>query len=195
MIKEMNNVLNKPFNHRKIRSVLAKFRYPIAGILFILFIIYVHDIPTSLLLSGFSVSIFGELIQIWSFGSLKKNQILADRGPYRIVRNPMYIGRFFVLFGIMLLTRNIYILLFYLFLYYLYAINRVKREEAALKVRFGETWERYCLEVNRFLPTLKRTSPGKIWYFDPGLFYKNNGHLNLILVLFVYLSFYIFISI
>lgn len=195
MLKELNNIINRPFNDRRLRSILAWSRYPIVGLLLILFIIYIHDIKPSLLLSCFLVSIFGELIQVWSFGSLEKNEILVDRGPYRIVRNPMYIGRFLVLLGFMLLTRNIYILSIYLVLFYLYAINRVKREEDNLRGYFGEAYERYCKKVNRFLPTLRRTRPGKIWYFNKGLFFKNNGHLNLLAVLFIYLSFFFFISI
>jgi hypothetical protein len=195
MIREMDTAMNRPFNNRRIRSLLTRFRYPIAGLLFILFMVYIHNIEIPLLLSGFFVSIFGELIQAWSFGSLKKNKVLVDRGPYRIVRNPMYIGRFFVLFGFMVLTKNIYILSMYLMVFCLYAANRVKREEKALREYFGEAYEHYCKEVNRFLPALKRTGKGNIGYFNRDLFIKNHGHLNLILVLFIYLSIYFFVSI
>ena len=37
------------------------------------------------------------------FASLTKNSDLAIRGPYAMVRNPMYLGRFFILFGFLML--------------------------------------------------------------------------------------------
>ena len=48
-------------------------------------------------LAAFLVSMFGELIQLWAFASLIKNKELAVRGPYVVTRNPMYLGRFFVI--------------------------------------------------------------------------------------------------
>ncbi len=195
MIKEMGTVINRPFNDKRMRFILARFRYPIAGLLFILFILYIHNIKFSFLLSGFLVSIFGELIQVWSFGSLEKNKILVDRGPYRIVRNPMYIGRYFVLLGIVLLTANPFVFILYTIFFSFYAFNRVKREEKVLREHFGEAYKHYCKEVNRFLPSLRRPGAGNFRYFNPDLFIKNNGHLNLILVLFIYFSIYFFVLI
>lgn len=195
MIKEMDTIINRPFNNRRIRSLLARFRYPMAGLLFILFIIYIQNMNTTLFLSGFLVSVFGELIQAWSFGSLEKNRVLVDRGPYSLVRNPMYIGRFFVLLGFMLLTKNTYVLSIYFILFFLYAANRVKREENTLRESFGKAYERYCREVNRFLPSLRRPGGDNIRYFNRHLFIKNNGHLNLMLIVIIYLSIYFFVSI
>jgi len=59
------------------------------------------------------VSVLGEAIQLWSFASLVKNEQLTARGPYVLVRNPMYLGRFFLILGIALLFGNVYITLAY----------------------------------------------------------------------------------
>ena len=46
---------------------------------------------------------FGQLIQTWCFASLVKNWQLTERGPYLMCRNPMYIGRYFLILGFVLL--------------------------------------------------------------------------------------------
>lgn len=189
MVRDAVQSINTVFNNKKLRSILEKFRVPIAVLLFAFMI---PQLKHPLLLRAFVVSMIGEFIQIWSFGSLKKNKILAFRGPYRLVRNPMYIGRFLVLLGIVLLFENIWLLLLYMVFYIFYVINRVEREERTLRRYFGRAYERYCLLVHRFLPTLKGQHRRDIWYFNWDLFFENNGHLNLMALICCYACFYFF---
>ena len=187
----MDNLLSTLANNKRIRLTLEKSRYLIGGLLFLFIALHIRD---SLFIPGFIVSLFGELIQVWSYGSLDKNKVLADRGPYCFVRNPVYLGRYFVLLGVVLLIGNVFLLLLYSVIYIIYMINRVKREEYALKSFFGSIYLSYCKNVNRFLPAFGRNRTGSIWYFNPGLFIKNHCHLNLILFFYCYICFYFFIS-
>jgi protein-S-isoprenylcysteine O-methyltransferase Ste14 len=73
-------------------------------------------------------------------------------GPYRFVRNPMYIGGFVVLFGFGLYEQSPAILLFtlpWLLLAHLFVIIY---EEPHLRATFGSAYEEYCHSVWRWLP-------------------------------------------
>ena len=177
------------FNNKAIRSVLSKLRYLV---FLVVFIIFVPHIKPSWFWPGFIVTIFGEVIQVWCFASLEKNRVLADKGLYMLTRNPMYLGRFFVLLGFLLLTGNIWIILVFAVLYYFYMVNRVKREEKKLRVVFGEEYEGYCRDVNRFIPSFKGIDWRSLWVFKWDVLVENNGHWNFVAVLFCYVIFYFF---
>ena len=178
------------FNNEILRSFLSKFRYPIFIIAF--FILLIPQIRPSLLLPGFLMSLFGELIQILSFASLDKNKTLALKGLYLLTRNPMYIGRFFLILGGLILIGNIWVITGFIIIFYFYAVNRVKREERRLGLLFGEQYEDYCREVNRFMPSLKLSNLRTLWSFKWGLLLQNNGHKNLMAVLSGYLVLYLY---
>lgn len=178
------------FNNEKILFIVENFRY----LIFIdIFIFLLHIIKPSFLLSGFLLSLFGEFIQIWSFASLEKNTTLAFRGPYSLTRNPMYIGRFFLLFGIVLLVGEIWIIIVFVMIYYFYVTNRVRREEKRLLEIFQEDYQSYCSTVKRFVPSFKHANLKSLIYFNRNLFLRNNGHWNLLGFLFLYFFFYVFI--
>ena len=177
------------FNNEMLRSFLSRFRYPIFIAFFILLI---PQIRPSLLLPGFIMSLFGELIQLLSFASLDKNKSLAVKGPYLLTRNPMYIGRLFLILGGVILVGNIWVILGFIIFYYFYVINRVKREERRLGLLFGEQYEHYCREVNRFMPSLKLSNRRTLWFFKWDLLLQNNGHKSLIAVLSGYLILYLY---
>jgi protein-S-isoprenylcysteine O-methyltransferase Ste14 len=186
------NKINSLFNHKKTRFYLLRFRYPICLVLIILILPMIHP---SLLLPGFFISLFGELIQLWSFASLDKNANIAARGPYCLLRNPMYIGRFFLILGGILLLDSLLIIIIFTILYYFYMVNRVKREEAKLLVIFGEEYRAYCSRVKRFLPTINNVSLDSLLYFRWKLLFQNHGHWNFIGMLSLYLLYYLFIFI
>lgn len=189
MVRQAMEPINALFNSKTTRKILLRIRIP----LFLVALVFlVPNIKPHLFLSGFLVTLFGSLFQSWCFGALDKNKSLAIQGPYALVRNPMYLGRFFLLFGCLLLLGNIWILLVFTFLYYFYMANRVKREEEHLKGIFGEEYQGYCRDVNRFVPTLKGKYLKKIWFFEWNLFFQNHGHWNFLAVLASYGVFWLF---
>ena len=80
---------------------------------------------------------------------------LVVRGSYRFVRNPMYAGYFLILFGEILLFRSSTLLLYLLTLFLFLHAFVVFIEEPMLKPKFGESYERYCKSVPRWIPRLK----------------------------------------
>jgi protein-S-isoprenylcysteine O-methyltransferase Ste14 len=155
-------------------------------------VLFIPQIKAPWFLLGFIISLFGELIQLWCFASLDKNKTLAVKGPYILMRNPMYIGRFFLILGVLLLAANIWVMLVFVLVYYFYMVNRVRREEAKLQVVFGEAYEGYCRDVNRFLPSFKGVDWKALLFFKWNLLLENNGHWNLLALLVCYIVFYFF---
>jgi protein-S-isoprenylcysteine O-methyltransferase Ste14 len=137
---------------------------------------------------AFAVSMAGEFIQLWSFASLDKNASLAFRGPYSLVRNPMYLGRYFIVLGLLILLDQgrLYVITGYTLVYWFYMANRVKREEALLKGVFGQSYVDYCAQVRPFLPRLTPCSNGTLAYWEWKLFRRNHGPANLAGTLAVY---------
>jgi protein-S-isoprenylcysteine O-methyltransferase Ste14 len=105
---------------------------------------------------GVAVALGGELIQLWASAHLRKNLQLVKSGPYAWLRNPMYLGRFFVGLGLAMLTWRWFIVLPYIVGFWVYAQARVLGEEARLRELFGEEYAEFCGEVNRWLPTPPR---------------------------------------
>ncbi len=73
-------------------------------------------------------------------------------GPYKWVRNPMYIGAFFLLAGFGLWNRSASILLLAGLGMLLAHTGVVLLEEPDLERRFGDSYRQYKQRVNRWLP-------------------------------------------
>jgi protein-S-isoprenylcysteine O-methyltransferase Ste14 len=75
-------------------------------------------------------------------------------GPYRYVRNPMYLGGWLLLLGLGLYQHSISIVLFSFVWIAGVHLLLVKREEPGLRRRFGKSFEDYCSAVPRWFPRL-----------------------------------------
>src|SRR5882757_232942 len=75
-------------------------------------------------------------------------------GPYRFVRNPMYIGGFLVLCGFGFYERSPAILFFALLWLLLAHLFVIFYEEPHLRATFGTSYDNYCRSVRRWLPRL-----------------------------------------
>lgn len=101
---------------------------------------------------GFWIALLGEAIRTWSSGVIVKNKALATEGPYSLVRNPLYVGNFFIGLGVAVMNGNL--MLVALFLAGFIPVYRalVAKEEKYLLEVYGETFEAYCRDVPRFVP-------------------------------------------
>jgi len=79
---------------------------------------------------------------------------LVVRGPYRFVRNPMYIGAGLALAGAALYYGSLPIFGYTLVLFLVTHLFVVWYEEPTLKKTFGEAYEEYCRRVSRWWPSL-----------------------------------------
>ena len=116
---------------------------------------------------AFAFMAAGEVIQLWATANLHKNKTLAETGPYVLMRNPMYVGRFILGIGLVLLLDYRWILLGpYVILFCLYVQARVLREEVRLVEALGQPYLDYCSRVPRWLPRLKPSGKIISWSWD-----------------------------
>jgi protein-S-isoprenylcysteine O-methyltransferase Ste14 len=77
---------------------------------------------------------------------------LVIRGPYRFVRNPMYIGAVLTLLGAALFYESLSILIYAGVFFLATHLFVVFYEEPTLRRTFGEEYEAYFRRVRRWIP-------------------------------------------
>jgi protein-S-isoprenylcysteine O-methyltransferase Ste14 len=81
---------------------------------------------------------------------------LVIRGPYRFVRNPMYIGAGMTLAGAALYYESLSILIYAGVFFLITHLFVVLYEEPTLRRTFGDEYEAYCDRVKRWRPKTKK---------------------------------------
>jgi protein-S-isoprenylcysteine O-methyltransferase Ste14 len=79
---------------------------------------------------------------------------LVVRGPYRIVRNPMYIGAVLTLMGAVLVYESIALLVYAMFFLVITHVFVIAYEEPTLRRTFGDDYDAYCAHVGRWWPKM-----------------------------------------
>jgi protein-S-isoprenylcysteine O-methyltransferase Ste14 len=77
-------------------------------------------------------------------------------GPYKYVRNPMYVGGLMLLIGFGLYERSVSILFLTLLLFLLVHMFVLFYEEPTLTRKFGSSYQKYRKVVPRWIPRLMR---------------------------------------
>ena len=81
-------------------------------------------------------------------------QKLVVAGPYRLVRNPMYIGAGLALAGAALFYESVALFAYAVVFTFITHLFVMIYEEPTLRATFGASYERYCQQVNRWTPRL-----------------------------------------
>lgn len=151
---------------KKISVSLGKILFRIRGYtpipFYIICLIY-SRIELEIFLTGFLLIGLGEFLRIFSVGYIgissrnTKNAGVDDliiSGPYRFVRNPIYLGNILIYLGFTVLS-NVFFPLFSMitFVFFMFAYYFIVRyEESMLRIQFEQNYERYLLLVPRFFP-------------------------------------------
>lgn len=179
----MANTVSQLFDNVALRRTLFKGRFLLTLLLLVPLAYYM--VPRWWWL-GLAVSMFGQFIQVWCFASLVKNRELTVRGPYLMCRNPMYVGRYFMMLGFVLLLWNPWIVLGFTLIYWLYMTHRVKREERRLRGWLGDPYIEYCKTVHPYIPSFRPIFNRRLYFFDMKMFNENNAHWNILGTLVVF---------
>jgi protein-S-isoprenylcysteine O-methyltransferase Ste14 len=86
---------------------------------------------------------------------------LVARGPYRFLRNPMYLGADAALLGAALVYRSLALAAYaagFLLVVHLFVLWY---EEPTLRAAFGEDYDAYCRDVHRWFPRWRPTPPAR----------------------------------
>jgi protein-S-isoprenylcysteine O-methyltransferase Ste14 len=115
---------------------------------------------------GGGICVAGLALHAWSNVSLARGERrgpaaseLVTDGPFRYVRNPMYLAGITLLLGVGLLypTWRAKDLVLPLLLLGYFQVIVVRIEEPALRRHFGTTYEEYCKRVPRWIPSPSRS--------------------------------------
>lgn len=87
-----------------------------------------------------------------TLSSLDPPRQLVVRGLYQYVRNPMYVGVVTVLLGQAWLFESVAMLCYAITWFVVFNLFVIFYEEPALRRQFGESYDRYCREVRRWVP-------------------------------------------
>jgi protein-S-isoprenylcysteine O-methyltransferase Ste14 len=112
---------------------------------------------------GMALVVVGGMLAIWcviAFGTIGKGtpapfdppRRLVIRGPYRFVRNPMYVGAGLALGGASLFYTSLPLLGFLIFFWIVTHAFVYFYEEPTLTRTFGSDYEQYRRDVRRWLP-------------------------------------------
>ena len=158
---------------KSIAAVLIRRRILISAVLFGLLIAQdvaygpkPHDLANYrdpwAMLGGLMV-VGGLALRSWSAGILRKNAELTMSGPYGLIRNPLYLGSFLMMFGFCALLANWMNFLFILGpVLIIYAV-KVRQEEKLLAATFPDQWSEYVRTTPRFFPRPKRVDLSAEW--------------------------------
>jgi protein-S-isoprenylcysteine O-methyltransferase Ste14 len=116
---------------------------------------------------GMAIAGFGAAIALWcifTFAVIGKGtpapfdppRRLVIRGPYRFVRNPMYIGAGLALAGAALFYGSVPLFVYCGVFFVMTGIFVQLYEEPTLRRTFGKEYEAYCGHVQRWWPGLRK---------------------------------------
>ncbi len=106
---------------------------------------------------GVGICALGQWLRMWAWGSNATvgKWGVRDRGPYQLMRHPLYAGNFLIVVGLVVIFHNpwAYPLLLLPFAYLYHTITNM--EEQRLRRRFSDDYHEYRKdEAPRFLPAL-----------------------------------------
>ena len=83
---------------------------------------------------------------------------LVTTGPYRLIRNPLYLGGSLIYLGMLIMIPSLFLAILGLIGLPIIYIG-IAREEKGLERRFGEDYRRYKQGVPGWVPRIKRSTP------------------------------------
>ncbi len=95
------------------------------------------------LLAGAPVAALGQALRLWAAGHLNKSNEVTSSGPYRWFAHPLYVGSSVMGLGLAVASADVAVAL--LIAVYLSSTiaAAIAREEAFLRARFGDGYDRY----------------------------------------------------
>lgn len=122
------------------------------------------------------IGILGRLYATLYIGGMKNagqdgNSFICD-GIYKVCRNPLYFFSFIGLLGLLFIKGEISLIIIGGILFLLIYRFTILGEEAYLRGRFGESYEKFLKEVPRFFPNFSNFSYEERVEFRPFFLHK-----------------------
>lgn len=119
---------------------------------------------------AYTISILGLVIRFIAVGYSPRNtsgrntkgqlaDSLSSTGIYSICRHPLYIGNFFMWFGVAMLTQHTWFLIAFFLAYWIYYERIMIAEETFLAGKFGEAYTSWANKTPAVIPSFKLWKP------------------------------------
>ena len=113
---------------------------------------------------GLACLLLGEALRLWGVAVVGKESRTRGSGvarlvtssPYAYVRNPLYLGNFFITLGATFISELLWLIPVVVGLFAAQYVPIVLWEERVLAERFGAQYAGYCRQVPRWIPRWRR---------------------------------------
>jgi protein-S-isoprenylcysteine O-methyltransferase Ste14 len=119
------------------------------------------DLGAARILSGWFAVGLGLALFAWTMWTFVRHRTtvnpyagasaLCTSGPFRLSRNPIYLGDWFILLGVSLLLNTVWPLLFAPLIWAMLRFGVIRHEEAHLEAKFGDDYRAYTTRVRRWI--------------------------------------------
>ncbi len=131
-------------------TTVQRVRVP-ASIVYAILYLYWATPELAWLGPGLVLVLMGLALRVWATGHLKKFQGLTVSGPYRWIRNPLYLGSFLIGLGFTVAGAQPWLIGLFLLIFLALHLPVIRLEERELK-GLGDSYEAYRAAVPRFFP-------------------------------------------
>jgi protein-S-isoprenylcysteine O-methyltransferase Ste14 len=121
---------------------IARLRVPL-GFLSAIVVVVAAQPTGRTLLAGVVVSLAGEALRVWAAGHLNKSREVTSSGPYRWFAHPLYVGSSVMGVGLAIASGSFVVAAFIVAYLALTIGAAVRTEEAFLRAKFGDQYDRY----------------------------------------------------
>lgn len=142
-------------------------------------------------ITGVLMVLLGYFLRISSRGCKAElnpdGKTLVTKGPYLLMRNPMYFGTLLIGLGTVLFLFQWWVALIFLAIYLVIYLPQVNREEKKLFGLFPQSFRDYCKTVPKFFPNIAlilRMQPKEYLPLKPA-WIKKEGSSLVLMVLFM----------
>ena len=89
---------------------------------------------------------------------------LNTKGIYSVVRHPLYLANYLIWLGVLIYSRNLFVIIIVSLVYWIYYERIMMAEEAYLRGKFGDEFEEWAAKVPAFLPKWSRFEGGMLQF-------------------------------
>ena len=143
----------------RMREFVFRMRGGIWTLLFLAILFMVRESSWKIISVSLVIIAMGQIWRCWSAGTIGlyrgenvKALRLATKGPYSLMRNPLYFGNFVIGLGWSLIAGKFAVMIFVISFVILYVLVIIPHEEKFLRDKFGREYEEYCKRVKMFWP-------------------------------------------
>ena len=174
LIEELNQQGNKLFKYR------SNLPIPFAVVGLVIYLYNIHFLGKEehhLIFEIFCLVIgfFGQIIRAITLGYTPKGtsgrntqgQVadeLNTKGMYSIMRNPLYLGNFFMWFAVILFIDVHWFSILYIMCFWMYYERIIFAEESFLRNKYGEPYLKWTMETPIFIPRLRGWKKPELYF-------------------------------